>query len=148
MTDRLQTSLRLKAARHLAGRLGEKGKRGQRAIPLPVGELADHELLRQNGVTANRLEEIEQMKTDARPMELEKIALALDLSPEWFQADVVPPLAQTELAERLAALEELLRPTEPAGPAEVLEGEADRLDAQRGRSGEGSPRRRARDSES
>lgn len=71
---RLQVSLRLKAARYLAGGLS---KDGNRAVAITVDQLAEHPLLQANDIRKNRLEEFEQMDTDARPMELEKIAEAL-----------------------------------------------------------------------
>jgi hypothetical protein len=86
---RIQVSLRLKAARYLAGRAGSQG-----VMPIPVPELAEHPLLRDNRITRNRIEEIEQMKVTARQLELDALARALDLSPEWFsQAHDRPPLA-------------------------------------------------------
>jgi hypothetical protein len=93
--DRSIVSLRLKAGRYLAGRIDEKG----RAIPLPVSELAEHPLLQENAISRNRLEEFEQMRTDARPMELEKVALALGLSTDWFR--------RSRPSEKLVALREL-----------------------------------------
>jgi len=53
-------------------------------MPLPVSELAEHPLLRDNRITRNRIEEIEQMKVMARPLELDALARALELPPEWF----------------------------------------------------------------
>ena len=94
--DRLTVSLRLKAARHLAGRMSDKRKE---AIPLPVADLAAHPLLVENGISRNRLEEIEQMRVDARPMELDQIALALNV-PGWFR----PPEAAADVP-RLPALD-------------------------------------------
>jgi transcriptional regulator with XRE-family HTH domain len=76
---RIQVSLRLKAARYLAGRAGSQG-----VVPLPVSELAEHSLLRDNRITRNRIEEIEQMKVTARPLELDALARALELPPDWF----------------------------------------------------------------
>lgn len=76
---RIQVSLRLKAARYLAGRAGSQG-----VVPLPVSELAEHPLLRDNRITRNRIEEIEQMKVTARPLELDALARALELPRDWF----------------------------------------------------------------
>jgi hypothetical protein len=76
---RIQVSLRLKAARYLAGRAGSQG-----VVPLPVSELAEHPLLRDNRITRNRIEEIEQMKVTARPLELDALARALELPRAWF----------------------------------------------------------------
>jgi len=53
-------------------------------MPLPVSELAEHPLLRDNRITRNRIEEIEQMKVTARPLELDALARALELPPDWF----------------------------------------------------------------
>lgn len=80
--ERVRVSLRLKAGRYLAGRADDDGK----PIALPVDELAKNPLLVANRITRNRLEEIEQTKTSARPMELEKIAVALGLPEDWFAA--------------------------------------------------------------
>lgn len=74
----------MKAARYLHGREGDRG-----AAPLPVAELAQREPLRSNGISANRLEEIEQMKAHGRPMELEKVAQALGLRVDWFTAEAI-----------------------------------------------------------
>ena len=85
---RIQVSLRLKAARYLAGRAGSQG-----VMPLPVPELAEHPLLRDNRITRNRIEEIEQMKVTARPLELDALARALDLPQGWFaRAEDGPPI--------------------------------------------------------
>jgi transcriptional regulator with XRE-family HTH domain len=87
----LAISLRLKAARFLAGREVDG-----RAVAMTVPALAEHELLQRNGITKNRLEDYEQMKvTDPRPMELEKIAEALDV-PAAFILDG----AQVDVADR------------------------------------------------
>lgn len=74
--DRAADSRRLKAARWLAGT--GRNDRGQ-LIALPVAELAGMEPLKRNRISASRLEEIEQERTDARDMELEKVAEALEL---------------------------------------------------------------------
>jgi len=97
MTDprRIQVSLRLKAARYLAGRAGNQG-----VVPIPVPELAEHPLLRDNRITRNRIEEIEQMKVTARPLELDALARALDLPPEWFSDVRARPPTPDEQASR------------------------------------------------
>lgn len=80
-----EISRRLKAARWLAGGVDEKGKPKE----LKVAELAQIPPLPENGITANRIEEIEQLKVRGggpRPMELEKIARALGLPGDWFAA--------------------------------------------------------------
>lgn len=113
--DRAAVSLRLKAGRHLAGRVDDKG----RAIPLPVAELAERDVLRENGISRNRLEEFEQMRLDARPMELEKVAAALDLPSDWFVSDdpVRRRDALDELARALADLGLVPAPSPGAAPS-------------------------------
>jgi transcriptional regulator with XRE-family HTH domain len=81
--ERSEVSRRLKAGRWLAGDLNDKGK----ATALTPEELATREPLVRNRISANRLYEIEQERVDAREMELEKIAEALDLPPAFFLAD-------------------------------------------------------------
>lgn len=80
MLSRIEISTRLKAARWLHGAPGERG----RPTPLSVAGLVQLEPLRTNRITKNRIEEIEQMKAEARSMELEKIAEALELPHAWF----------------------------------------------------------------
>lgn len=80
---REEVSRRLKAARWLAGDVDANGK--PRA--LPIADLAQREELVSNRVSANRLEEIEQMKTAARPVELREIARALEVPETWFDPD-------------------------------------------------------------
>jgi hypothetical protein len=94
--ERVRISLRLKAGRYLAGYADGDGK----PTALSVEELAQHPLLVANRITRNRLEEVEQTKTAARPMELEKIAVALGLGDDWFAAE--PSLvSQLDDAERV-----------------------------------------------
>lgn len=83
---RVQVSLRLKAGRWLAGGLERRDRPNAKpkAAALGVSALAEHPVLMENSITRNRLEEIEQLKTRARPMELEKIAGALGQPPDWF----------------------------------------------------------------
>jgi transcriptional regulator with XRE-family HTH domain len=114
--DRLTISLRLKAARHLHGRVDDKGK----VIPMPVGEVADLPDVRDNGISKNRLEEIEQMKIDARPMELERIALALGMPADWFSSET--PVRRSEdaldvLQRALADLGLAPAPSQGASPS-------------------------------
>lgn len=81
------------------------------------------------------------------PKALDRIAIAEVCGvPVDFLEHGFGGAARSEIAERLAGIESLLRPTEPKTPAEVLEEEADRLDARRGHNGEGSRRRRERGS--
>lgn len=67
---------------------GGEGKKG--SVPLTVSALAEHPLLRENRVTRNRIEEIEQMKIDPRPLELDALARALELPLDWF--DITQPV--------------------------------------------------------
>lgn len=82
MLASVEISRRLKAARWLVGGEDARGK----PTALSVEDLAAREPLPANRITSNRLEEIEQLKADARPMELDKIAEALGLPPWWFTA--------------------------------------------------------------
>lgn len=82
---RLQVSLRIKAARHLRGARKSEGKR-EGAVALSTAELARHPVLVSNSIARTRIEDIEQMKVDARPMELEKLAEALEV-PAGFLID-------------------------------------------------------------
>lgn len=125
--DRATVSRRLKAGRWLAG-TGRNG-RGQ-IIALPTSELARHELLVANGITQSRLEEIEQENVPARPMELKKIALALNLSPAWFVqegATLTPTQLQAaaDLLGLLPALADRARGQGP-GPGQGVDPESDR----------------------
>lgn len=104
-----EISRRLKAARWLAGGVDQDGKPKQ----LKVAELAKRSPLPENKITANRLEEIEQLVITAPPMELDKIAEALGLPHSWFSAERVAPIAPDieaveeaigQLSERLAGL--------------------------------------------
>lgn len=79
---RLQVSLRLKAARYLAGRTGSKG-----SIAMPISDLVLIDELQDEGITKNRLEEIEQMRPTTKPAkrsELDAIVSALGLPEDWF----------------------------------------------------------------
>jgi hypothetical protein len=78
--ERLAVALRLKAARYLSGHRSDDG----RAVPMPIADVIALPGLRDNRMSRNRLEEIEQMKTDARPMELAAIADAMNLPAGWF----------------------------------------------------------------
>jgi transcriptional regulator with XRE-family HTH domain len=80
MLSRSELSARLKAARWLAGVPDENGRPRQ----LSVAALVQMEPIKRNKITKNRIEEIEQTKAEARLMELEKIAEALDTPVEWF----------------------------------------------------------------
>ena len=109
---RLRDSLRLKAARYLAGSVATDGR--LRAVPLTVENLAKRPELQANGISANRIEEIEQMRTDARPMELQLIAKVLGLPETWFTSEDVDELVYRDgspdtVPDRLSAIEEQLR---------------------------------------
>lgn len=99
----LQVSLRLKAARYLAG---DYSKDEKYASPISVEKLAKVPLLVANQIGANRLMEIEQMKTRARPMELQVIADALGV-PRWFLVDGLGD-PQNEILEELSRVRVLL----------------------------------------
>lgn len=108
--DRPEVSRRLKAARWLAGGVNDKGQ----VFALETRDLAQCPQLVENKISVNRLEEIEQLKVDARPMELDKIAEAMGLPASWFRAPKVAPLtldvpvvmdAVRNLAEQIEALE-------------------------------------------
>lgn len=132
--DRPEVSRRLKAARWLAGSLNDKGQ----VAPLEVRELAQRDQLKENRISSNRLEEIEQLRVDARPMELDKIAEAMGLPSSWFRATKVAPLtldvpaamdAVRHLAEQIADLEATQSP--PPGDTPHTEEQADTSGADR-----------------
>lgn len=101
---------RLRAARALAG--------------LTVAELARHELVAANGLTVSTIGETEREDRDAKPMELEVLARACGLRPDWFTVPL-GRLGHQEtvwlaLAQRLERIEQALGvPTdeEPAAQA-------------------------------
>lgn len=104
----LQISLRMKAARHLRGHAGMKG-----ATPMPIEDVAKLPELVDEGVTANRLTEIEQMKVRApRRSELEAFRAALGMPADWF-AGLYPSdrgaAVSGSLAELLLAVGEDVR---------------------------------------
>lgn len=78
-----EISRRLKAGRWLAGAMDDDGK----PKSLTTAQLAEHPLLVENGISSNRLQEIEQVKITPPPMELEQIARALGLDRGWFVAE-------------------------------------------------------------
>jgi hypothetical protein len=96
---RIEISKRLKAARHLAGYLDEK----ERVRPLAVEELVQLPSMVRNGITRNRIEDIEQLKVDARPMELAAVAAALSLPSAWFAQGEGEAINQP-IAELLSAV--------------------------------------------
>lgn len=98
--DGAEVSRRLKAARWLAGGVDAKGK----PIPLSPRKLAQHERLQRNGISANAIEEFEQLRREPREMELRVITEALELPSTWFSGAVTDPVA-----DRLQAIEQLLR---------------------------------------
>lgn len=104
---RLQVSLRLKAARMLAGHRATEGRQSGSAIALTTAELAASPLVKANGIKRNRIEEIEQMKADARPMELAVLAEALKV-PRSFLTEPLegPPeqLSAEDLVDRVRGL--------------------------------------------
>lgn len=103
MPDAVEISRRLKAARMLAGATDEKG----RPIPLAARDLAALPALVENKISANTIEEIEQLKRDARPMELREIARALDLPDDYFDAErLFNRVDYDDLVRRLVSLVE------------------------------------------
>lgn len=89
---------RLRAARALAG--------------FTVAELAQHELVAANGLTVSTIGETEREDRDAKPMELEILARACGLRPDWFTVPL-GHLGDSEvvwvaLARRLARIEQAL----------------------------------------
>lgn len=97
---RVEISKRLKAARQLAGYVDDDG----RVRALSVAELIRLPDLAQNEISRNRVEDIEQLKVDARPMELKAIADALSLPTDWFAKGGGEPLSQP-IADLLRAVE-------------------------------------------
>lgn len=116
MQRRLEVSNRLKAARQLAGYLGETGK----PTPLPVDALIQLPELTENGITKNRIEDIEQLQVDARPMELQLIARALSLPDHWFARGGGEPLNRP-IADLLQAVESDARARRRGGEVEPEE---------------------------
>lgn len=84
----------------LAGNLDEKG----RVQALPVAALVEFDVIAKNRISQNRIEDIEQLKVDARPMELQTIAAALSLPFDWFARGGGETLSQP-IADLLAAVE-------------------------------------------
>lgn len=88
MTERpraLEISLRLKAARHLAGRAkpqanARPGK--ERSVPLEPEELAKRSPLPENNIRANKIREIEEMKTHVTPSQVALLSAALGIDLE------------------------------------------------------------------
>lgn len=89
---------RLRAARALAG--------------LTVAELAQHELVAANGLTVSTIGETERADRDAKPMELEVLARACGLRPDWFTAPLghpgYPESLLAALGQRLGRIEQAL----------------------------------------
>lgn len=112
MEDRAQFPLardevrrRVRAARALAG--------------LTVAELAQHELVVTNGLTVSTIGETERGSRDAKPMELEVLARACGLRPDWFTVPLDhlgdPETAWIALARRVARIEQALDISRPGG---------------------------------
>lgn len=104
---RLQISLRMKAARYLAGSRGEKGG----ATALPNKEVAQRGPLLNEKVSANKLEEVEQMRATLRGSEMDAYIAALRLPADWF--DGLYPAdrgnVSTELGAGLRAIAEAVQ---------------------------------------
>lgn len=111
--DRLATSLALKAGRWLVGAVDEKG----RPAALTVEALLARSPLQENRITKNRLEDIEQMNVDARPMERALISQALGVDLDALR-DLRPPDSATEPASAEP-------PLEPAPPGALGQAIAD-----------------------
>lgn len=104
---RLQVSLRLKAARHLAGS-SRPSKGGFEAVALTVEELAKRPLVIENGITKNRLDAYEQMKTEPRPMELQVIADALGVPRDFLLAPLPASAHTPTIEDKLGLIEDTL----------------------------------------
>lgn len=103
---RLQVSLRLKAARYLAGRrAASDSKQPGEAVALTAEELAEHPIMVENVITLNRIRDYEQMKARLRRMELEKLADALGVSHDFL----LSPLKPRSEKLRIEQLEDELR---------------------------------------
>lgn len=112
--DLVEVSRRLKAARWLAGGVKDNGKPAE----LKASELARRDVLVENGITANRIEEIEQLKVTPRPMELEKIAQALGVPRDWFVERVSQPVEGETTPAPGGALRRELEGDPPNGQAQ------------------------------
>lgn len=96
-------------------------------MALPVSELVERAPLKENRISQNRVEELEQARVnEPRSMELEKIAEALSLPRGWFSepdlAKLIPaeaartPLPMDPSAEALRKdLEDAARQSESSG---------------------------------
>lgn len=106
----LQISLRLKAARFLAGnaRVRPSSKTGKpEAIALPLEELALRPGLAENRITLNKLGEIEQMVTQVTPSQVQLIGRALGVDLEELPLLEPAPKATLDAADPLVqALQE------------------------------------------
>lgn len=114
---RLQISLRMKAARHLAGHLGRKG-----ATAMPIKDLVRLGPMLDEKITKNQLEEAEQMKSYLTRTEMQAYIAALDLPAEWF--DGLYPSNRGEavtgpLAVSLRAITEAVRELRRAREADL-----------------------------
>lgn len=115
--DKAEISRRLKAARWLAGGVDDNG----RVIPLSPEDLAQRAPLADNGITANAIREIEQLKKDARPMELREICRALDLDARFFDEYRPSYVVWTDAAIDQASTDELTRAAAEALGPRLLE---------------------------
>lgn len=106
----LEVSRRLKAARHLHGKLDADGA----FEALKVKELAQREPIASSRLTANWLEDLEQMnKEKIYTQDLDLITEALNL-PEWWFDEVGP--RNSEILRRLDRLEALIALKIPDAP--------------------------------
>lgn len=106
---RLEVSLRLKAARYLAGGLRPTKKGELIASPVTVDELAADPVIVKNGISKNRLDAYEQMKTEPRPMELRVIAEALGVDPEFLLEPLAEKPEPQAVEDTLAVLQDTLK---------------------------------------
>lgn len=95
---RLQISLRMKAARHLVGHRGPKG-----ATAMPVDDVVQLGPLLDEGISPNRLTEIEQMKVSAKRSELDAFIDGLQMPADWF-AGLYPSDRGQAVTDSLGAL--------------------------------------------
>jgi hypothetical protein len=121
----LEISLRLKAARWLAGQQGTGGRQGDkpRSIPLSTEALAARSPLPENKITADKLQRIEQMTVPyVKPSEVALIGQALGLDLEALPLLAGDPSPSVLLGQALlggARGSEQRRAAPPQSPDEL-----------------------------
>lgn len=118
---RLKISLRMKAARYLAGERSTGKKR--EAVQIPNRDLVELGPLQDEKVTFNQLTEVEQMRATLTRTEMEAYIRALKLPDDWF--DGLYPSDRGEVSTAFGALlrgveevaRELRQAREAAGPS-------------------------------